>query len=64
MLEAYNNDNNSIKVTMSASDLCDLLKAKFNSGYEFSGVTGDKITWDSNGYVNKSAIKYVIKEHD
>ena len=64
MLEAYNNDNNSIKVTMSASDLCDLLKAKFNSGYEFSGVTGEKITWDSNGYVNKSAIKYVIKEHD
>jgi len=51
-------------VTTSASDFCELLKAKFNGGYSYSGVTGENITWDSVGYVNKTAIKYVIKESD
>lgn len=51
-----------IPVTISASDLCDILKEKFNGGFTCSGVTGDSITWESNGYVNKGAVKYVIKE--
>ena len=52
-----------IPVTISASDLCDILKEQFTGGYTLeNAVTGDKITWESNGYVNKSAIKYVIKE--
>ena len=52
-----------IPVTISASDLCDILKAEFNSGYTLANaVTGDSITWENNGYVNKSAIQYVIKE--
>ena len=52
-----------IPVTISASDLCDILKAEFSSGYTVTdAVTGDTITWDSTGYVNKSALKYVIKE--
>ena len=53
-----------IPVTISASDLCDLLKEEFQGGFKFSGVTGDSITWDANGYVNKTALKYVIKEAD
>lgn len=61
MKEAYEADNSSVYVTMSASELCDLLKAKFQGGYKYSGVTGTDITWDANGYVNKSAIKYVVK---
>ena len=51
-----------IPVTISASDLCDILKAKFANGYTYSGVTGENITWDENGYVAKVAVKYVLKE--
>lgn len=52
-----------IPVTISASDLCDILKDVFNGGYALdNAVTGDHITWDASGYVNKIAIKYVIKE--
>ena len=62
MKAAYEEDNESIYVTMSASALCDILKKEFTGGYTFSGVTGENITWESNGYVNKAAVKYVIKE--
>ena len=52
-----------ISVTISASDLCDILKEQFEGGYTYeNGVTGAKITWEKSGYVNKSAIQYVIKE--
>ena len=51
-----------IPVTISASDLCDILKEEFNGGFTYSGVTGKNITWDENGYVQKSADKYSIKE--
>lgn len=50
-----------VTVTISASDLCDILKAKFADGFTYSGVTGDNITWEANGYVQKEAVKYVIK---
>ena len=52
-----------IPVTISASGLCDILKADFSGGYTMeNAVTGDKITWAANGYVDKSAIQYVIKD--
>ena len=51
-----------IDVTISASDLCDILKAQFNSGFSYSGVTGENITWDENGYVAKIAVKYTLNE--
>ena len=52
-----------IDVTISASDLCEILKAEFQGGYTVTNaVTGESISWDSNGYVNKTAIQYVIKE--
>ena len=51
-----------ISVTMSASDLCDILMEQFEGGYTLTGaVTGENIGWESTGYVNKGAIKYVIK---
>ena len=51
-----------ISVTMSASDLCDILMEQFEGGYTLTGaVTGESISWESTGYVNKGAIKYVIK---
>ncbi len=52
-----------IPVTISASDLCDILKEQFEGGYTLTNaVTGDTITWASTGYVDKSAIQYVIKD--
>ena len=52
-----------IPVTISASDLCDILKEQFETGYTLTGgVTGDSITWEKSGYVNKIAVQYVIKE--
>ena len=51
-----------IPVDISASELCDILKAQFNGGYTFSGATGENIKWQSNGYVDKAAIAYEIKK--
>ena len=52
-----------IPVNISASDLCEILKAQFTGGYSVqNAVTGDNIAWESNGYVNKTAIQYIIKE--
>jgi len=52
-----------IPVTIGASDMCEILKAQFSGGYTLANaVTGDSISWDSTGYVNKSAIQYIIKE--
>ena len=51
-----------IDVTISASELCEILKAQFNGGFTYSGVTGNDISWDESGYVAKGAVKYVLKE--
>ena len=52
-----------IPVTISASDMCEILKAQFSGGYTLANaVTGDTIKWEPSGYVNKTAIQYVIKE--
>ena len=51
-----------IPVTISASDLCDILKEQFTGDFTYSGVTGTDIKWQANGYVDKAAVKYVIKD--
>ena len=52
-----------IPVTISASELCEILKEQFANGYTYEGgVTGDSISWKADGFVDKGAIKYVIKE--
>lgn len=50
-----------IDVTISASDLCDILKEQFTGGFSYSGVTGNDITWEESGYVSKEAVKYTLK---
>ena len=51
-----------IDVTISASDLCEILKAQFSGGYTLTdAVTGESISWNADGYVNKIAIQYIIK---
>lgn len=53
-----------INVTMSASDLCEILKEQFTGDFKYSGNTGKDITWEDNGYVSKGAVKYVLKQAD
>ena len=56
-------EGNKIDVTISASDLCEILKAQFSGGYTLTdAATGAEIKWETNGYVNKAAIQYIIKE--
>ncbi|MGN0452406.1 MAG: ABC transporter substrate-binding protein [Ruminococcus sp.] len=50
-----------IDVTISASELCEILKAQFTGDFTFSGVTGNNIKWEDNGYVAKEAVKYTLK---
>lgn len=51
-----------IPANISASDLCEILKAQFTGGYTIeNAVTGESIAWENSGYVNKGAIKYIIK---
>jgi branched-chain amino acid transport system substrate-binding protein len=53
-----------IDVTISASDLSDILKEQFTGGFTYSGVTGNNIKWQANGYVEKAAVKYDLKKAD
>ena len=62
-MEKAIDEGKEIPVTISASDLCEILKEQFNGGYTYAnGATGDSIAWETSGYVNKEAIQYVIKE--
>ena len=52
-----------IDVTISASALCEILKEQFAGGYTVTdAVTGAEIKWETTGFVNKTAIQYVVKE--
>lgn len=50
-----------IPTDITASALCDILKAEFNGGFTYSGVTGSDITWSASGKVQKDAVKYIVK---
>ena len=62
-MEKAINEGSEIPVTISASDLCEIMKAQLSGGYTLTdAATGAEIKWESTGYVNKAAIQYVIKE--
>lgn len=51
-----------IPVTISASDLCEILKEQFTGGYTLEeGATGTNIKWNADGTVDKGAVKYNLK---
>lgn len=60
-MKAASDAGTEINVTISASELSDILKAQFTGGFSYSGVTGTDITWEANGYVSKEAVKYTLK---
>ncbi len=61
-LEAAVEAGETVDASTTASEMCEILKAQFNGGFTYSGVTGDNIKWETTGYVNKQAVAYVIKE--
>ena len=61
-MKAAKDAGKDINVTMSASDLCEILKEQFTGDFKYSGNTGTDISWEDNGYVSKGAVKYVLKE--
>lgn len=64
-MKTYEDSGKEIAVTISPSDLCDILKEVFQSdSFTFSGVTGTEITWYEDGTVNKAPDKYIVKEAD
>jgi branched-chain amino acid transport system substrate-binding protein len=46
---------------ITATELCEILKAEFNGDFTYTGVTGTDISWQDNGYVQKGAVKYIVK---
>lgn len=64
-MKTYENSGKEIAVTISPSDLCNILQEVFQSeSFTFSGVTGTEITWYEDGTVNKAPDKYIVKEAD
>ncbi len=54
-----------VDASTSASDMCNILKEQIDGGYEYTGaVTGSTgtVKWTTDGFVNKEALAYVIKE--
>ena len=49
------------KPTMTASELGDILIAKFTGDFSFDGLTGEAMTWDETGAVSKSPKGMVIE---
>lgn len=51
-----------VTADMSASEICDALKAVFTSGeFSYDGLTGEQMTWDESGAVSKSPRGMIIQ---
>ena len=69
VLKAAKAEGKTVDGSTSASEMCEILKAKFAGGFVFNGVTGkpeangkSSITWTADGFVNKEAVKYIVKK--
>ena len=70
-MKVADENGKTVTATTHPSEVCDILTEVFNGDFTFRGVTGEckdgqksYISWESNGYVNKVAIKYIVKEAD
>ena len=51
-----------VTADMSASDMCDKLKAAITNGFSYDGLTGNGMTWTAEGAVSKNPKAVVIKD--
>lgn len=68
-LKQASDEGKKIDGSTPASEICEILKAKFAGDFEFNGITGKPeangksvISWTADGFVNKEAVKYIVKE--
>ena len=70
MVAALKASGEKIEATMSAQEISAILKTQFTKDdFVFNGITGEckdsqksTITWNVDGTVNKTAVKYVVKQ--
>ena len=53
-----------ITPSSSPDEVCEMLKEVFQGGFTFSGVTGENMSWDEEGCVNKMPIAFIIKDYN
>lgn len=63
-MKAAADSGKSIDVSITASELCEIVKEQFANGIHFNGITGSDITWDEEGYIHRESVKYVVKQAD
>ncbi len=60
--DALKNEDGTYNYAISAEDLCEMLKAKFTSAdFVFDGLTGEQMTWATDGTVSKTPKGMVIQ---
>ena len=55
-------EKESIKGSMSKSEICDKLKKAITDGFTYDGLTGQGMTWSAEGAVSKNPKAVVIKD--
>ena len=61
-MKELSDEGKSVTPQTSASDMCNMLMAKFTGGYTLAaGATGENIKWNADGTVNKGALAYNLK---
>ncbi len=61
-LKAAKAAGKTVDASLTAAQFCTILTEQFTGEFTFSGVTGSDIQWEDNGFVNKAAVAYVLKE--
>ena len=66
--EAFKASSDEVTADLSPAEYTAILSKVFNGDFVFHGITGETsataksdISWESNGYVNKKAVSYVVK---
>ncbi len=61
-IEQAISDGVTINGSTTIAQMTTALKAVFNGGFTFTGVTGNNVTWNADGTVNKTPVKYVVND--
>lgn len=51
-----------VNASLSASQFCNIITEVLQGDFSFDGVTGSGITWNTDGTVSKTPVKYIVKE--
>ena len=61
--DALKNEDGTFNYNVTAEELCEMLTATFTSDdFNFSGLTGENMTWGKDGAVSKTPKGMIIKD--